>query len=229
MESKRPPNKLSDNELLDILNRTSLEDKDRIKIEDSSDNDILRFISFYEIEEGKHFVSSSLMYKLYKAWSRGMSLSSQFGHQFSQYFSKYQIGLSYGYLLNIDKLKVSKQLFNYLNADSKIQKTVRKTHVANFIKKYGIKRGTFEIDLHSLYYLYDKWTYSYKKKVPLSKFVFFNVMKLFLSTNPLTGHNKTYFLIDETILNYITREEIERIQKGALVKYAREKKRNKTT
>ena len=225
MESKTPPNNLSDTDLLDILNKTSAEEKELIKIEDSSNDDILEFISFYRIESGEHFVSHHLISKLYCNWSKTPYKVSQFHKIFAFYFPRYKNGLTWGYLLNTDTLNISKQLFNFLNK-SKFNKKSNTLNLNNFIKKFDIKPGNFRIDKENLYYLYTNWLIRSKKNIQL-QIVFLGFMKSFLKYELI--EDRLYFLIDECMFNYITKEEVNKIKKGKLVRNEKEKKRNKTT
>lgn len=231
MESKKPLNSLTEEELTRILEQTSVEDKNKIKIEEASTNDILEFISFYNLQAGTNVIPAKLIKRLYSHWSKNPVYAVN--AVLTEFFPTYLAHTGkIAFLLNQDAMNISKELFNFLDKpEIKNNKSYRK-HCELFLKKFDLKSGNFEVCKEVIYYLYDKWMYSKRSKEQLSLKNLSSILKVYLKF--IAPHGRTIrgkFSISKSVLKHITLEEINQIEKGTLFnKNAKEKiikKKNK--
>lgn len=167
-------------------------------------NDVLDFLSTYGIKEGPNKIFVSLIYGLYKRWSKKPIYRTQFGMELSKLFDSFQ-GTSKLTKYQINK---SKEFFLEKSVKKGQNKTKRKPWLGHFLKfkeYYKLKSGSFYIKDVVLYNLYDKWVYKNNNKNPLSMHQFLKFCRLFFQ-NPaikiVKGHE--YFSINSETKEYLT-------------------------
>ena len=210
MGLKTFPNKITDEELTKILKETSEEEKSTLKA--STNLDIIDFITVFNITEGKHFVSTHFIYKLYYNWSKRKFDRGTFFQEFTKYIPKYFSYPNLGYLININALTLSKQLYNFIDKPKIVISPSIHRHAQNFIKKFDIKPGDCRVGLDALYRMYDRWTYAIKKPNPLTYREFSAILNFFIKTRTKSLHNKRTYYLDSSILNHLTEEDVRKIK-----------------
>lgn len=101
--------KLTTEQLLKIA-QTRLEEIKKVK--PSQKNDVLQFINEWNIKEGKHKVTSSLIYQSYKSWTRRPKSKQSFLIFFSKAFESKMIGSKRCYLLNYRPVELLNKIDN---------------------------------------------------------------------------------------------------------------------
>lgn len=215
------PNTLTQEELLKILK----EDPSEIKEEDNQTDDILGFVSFFNLKPGKNLVPKKLIYQLYQYWSKAPISSNNFFNKFTLYFQPTGYGHRTSFYLNLESINISKRLLKLIDKHTRIKtkSPTYKRHFESFLNHYKLKAGKIWIESYILYYLYDKWTYKIKKKHPLSKEQFYNFCKLYFPKNRITTSSVLFYQVDDIIYKIITRKEVEEIRKGVRDKNKKEK------
>lgn len=163
-------------------------------------NDILDFLTIYQIKSGTEFITSQLLYKFYKMWSKTPVSPNKFSTQVKYFISSN----SAGYLINIPNMDILQNVVKQLKKPDKTKSKLFKQHFDNYLKKYDIKEGTFFVKDTILYNLYDKWTYGNKKRHPLSLNQFINFGKLYFESKYIDRNY--WFAVDKTIIKHLTED-----------------------
>lgn len=220
MALKKSANNKSTEELLKDL-ETEIEGKvseRKIQSEDS----VITFLRFYNIEPGNQKIKTTYLYKLYKDFTKNPHSSYTFAKKIGNYLTR--IAAKYGdhYLINQKVLNLSEKALEILkknDVDNTHGSLPKKQHFDNFIKKYNIKPGTSDswiwISTQALFNVYDKWSYSIKKKNPLSLNRFRDLCKVYF---PFKQDQMTYYfkitpldmMSEEQARNSLTNEKKEK-------------------
>jgi hypothetical protein len=199
---------LSENELLDLIRN----EPSSVKIYEWPD-DIMEFISIYNIKGGKELVTFRLLYKLYKKWSKNPIKFEPFISSLRDILPSHSSYI----LLNRKALNVKEEVFKYLKQDDK---TKYKGHIDTynrFRNDYCIKRGGLFIKDTVLYDLYLKWC----KKRPLSIRQFKMFCKMYFDEKLIDKHY--WFGVDKSINDYLTEELINEMRKPSDPKKTKQK------
>lgn len=203
----KPITEISKEDLLDLVNSNT----NKVTIFDYK-NDLLDFISTYNIIQGENRIPGQLIYNLYKRWSKNPLHRNHFGQEMSQLFPNIRYGQGNVFLINKEKDYFLEKIVN-----KKQNKTKRKpwlTHFNKFIDKYQLKSGRFYVKDIVLYNLYDKWTYKNGNKNPLGFQQFLKFCRLFFSKPARKMINKhEWFSIDSNIKNHLTDNLLELMKK----------------
>lgn len=191
---------LTEEELLKLL-----EDKegDNFNLTDYK-NDLLEFISFYQLRPGTNKVTPAILFELYKLWSKKPIKQKAFTKQMGEMLpTERTFSLRY-YLLNCPQNSVLGYVIKYLKTHNKTHSKVYKQHFDNFLKKYEIKNGSFFIKDFVLFDLYDQWVYQIRKRRPFSYNQFQNFCKLYFEHKYIEPNN--WYGVDQSIIRYLSEE-----------------------
>ena len=225
MESAKLPNNATTEELL-----KSLEQGDSVAVEyavDSYHNDVLAFFSSYGILPGEHQVNKSVLRYIYKNWSNNPITYKQFVTELGKFFAKSISGGRTCFNINQDAFTLSTRAYKIIskNTRSATKSPKTKEHFENFIKKYDIKKGTFWIEARTFFYLYDKWTYTIKKKNPIGYLNFLKLCRLYFPVKKNTGRDLHWVGLDNSITKHIPKYKINSLRKARKVYADRRYKR----
>lgn len=139
-------------------------------------NDVVPFISHFNIGVGTELVTNKLIYWLYTKWSKEPLSKSGFFQEFSKYIPAHNSN----YKINVSSLTLSEAAYKM------IQKKVRdplktkkgKFDFDQFLERYSIQKGNKWVPSYLIYYYYRHWADSLKKK-PLSLESFTQFCKLY--------------------------------------------------
>lgn len=207
---KRQPVHKTTQELLDDLNsqqETPNISEEKIQSQDT----LLTFLRFYNIEPGTHPIKARYLYKLYKQFTENPITSIQFNTQIGYYLkfvrpsfkNNKKIEPSKYYLINKTVLNLSERALEFIESIDKNppHKSLDwKAHFDNFLAKYDIKPGKDKyiwVSTTTLYNLYDKWKYEIKRKKGLSRNEFVQFCKIYFEHKQETM--SLYYKIDESI------------------------------
>ena len=189
-----------------------------MEIKISFDNPILSFIQAFKIQNGIQKVSDKLLYQLFKLWNNTRIDKRNFNIQLSKYIDceiKYSRRM---YLVDISFLNVAEICEKFIR-NKKRDKTKSlkwKNHFDQFIEDTKLTEGQTWIEGDILYYIYNNWLDSKKKKTGFTFGVFMEILHIhFETTTKLTTGMIRAFKVNRTaLLNNITREEVERWRLG---------------
>lgn len=198
MSKLKPITEISNEELLDLI----LENPKQVATFNYS-NDVLEFISTYNIQSGEHQILLPLIYNLYKKWSQKPIHRITFGTEMSKLFVSVQYGKGTTYRIN-----KSKEFFQEKSIKKVQNKTKRKRwnkHFKLFLDKFELKSGRFFIKDVVLYNLYDRWVYKNHNKNPLSLHQFLKFCRLnFKKPAPKMIRSHEWFSVDSKIKEHLT-------------------------
>lgn len=200
---KKAITQLTESELLDL-----------IKSEPSSitlyewPTDVMQFISVYNLKSGTERITTKLLYKLYKLWSKNPVPRKTLTTTLMDLFPSDRIGESHLILLNKETLNIKQETLKYLKKHNKTKDKGWMEHFTKYLHEYCIESGCFYIKDTVLYNLYDKWCY--KKRSPLALAQFNNFCKLYFKNKFI---KKNYwFAVDEKIQKYLTEDLIKEMR-----------------
>ena len=198
------------NNVEELLKRLETSDED-VDYRNPHENDVMEFIAFFGIEQGDFKVTTNLLYRIYRGWSKLKISSKSFLHTFS-YYVIVEKGNAF---LDKQAFKLTDEAYQYLlgahNTNSLTRVPKVRQHFSAYLSHYKITSGTNWIEFQVLYYLYDKWAYKNKTKRPLAQKPF----KRFLSDNFERKIVKNIYWYKVSDLSAsITQKEIDEIRQG---------------
>ncbi len=208
MNKIKPITQISDEDLL-----KSLEDNKDVKEEINAlySNDILDFISYFNLQQGEERVSSRLLYKIYKSWSKVKISKKSFVSHLGSFFSLSRNSMEHMILLNMSYNPLLKKSLSIIKRKVKTRRRFYKEHFENYLSKYNIKKGSFFVKSSVLYNLYDKWIYTFKKRNPLSSNQINDFFKLFNFKTKLIERDY-WFGLDKSIIEHLTKDNINEMR-----------------
>ncbi len=205
--TKKPITQVSSEDLLKILENND----SKIENIPHQKNDIMDFISQFNLKQGEEIVTLRLLYRFYCAWSKNRLKPKSFSHNIALYFY-----IKNGYiLLDINHLQLLKSTARKLRKTKpKTKSRLFKKHFESYLNKYSINKGSFFVKDSVLYNLYDKWTYGFKKRNPLKISQLNQFFKIFKFESKSINNNK-WFGLDKSIIKHLTEENINEMRKHA--------------
>ena len=192
----------------------SLEDSEEQK--EYSDQ-VLNFIAFYNLKPGNNLVKATVLYKLFKNWSKADVSSGTFTNRLKEIFP-YQV-IKDGTFFSLDQsaLNLSEAALKLLQTKPERHLLPSyKRHFESFLNRYQVTEGTYWVESYILYYLYDKWLYEIKRKTNhLGYQSFNNLMSLYFTVKkPNTNQSYVVRINKENLMKHITEEHMEQIRQG---------------
>jgi len=178
-------------------------------------NNIVPFLSHYNITPGNYSVTKSLLYRLYKAYVEEPAPALVFHRVVGQYLHKYHNRSGGFYQLNLDQFKISKHMFDLLR-DSKIDKTKSvkwRKRFETFLEAKNIAAGKDWVAGYVLYEIYLDWCRERKKGPSFSYSAFHSFLKVYFSGQRKTANRSLWFQVNENAANYYTKEQLDGIEK----------------
>lgn len=181
-------------------------------------NEVLKFLTTFNIQPGEHLVHVDLMYQYYKQWTLEEDINKiTVTKRIKRYIPLEKKGHNNYFLINKDSIKFSEDVLSYLTSLRKRDKINSKhwgTHFQNFMRFNHIKEGNLYIEAYILHQLYDDWTYRRKLKEPTGKLgwkTFKQFCRMYL---PIKIKNNTLYIgVTKDIYNsYLTEEKIKELR-----------------
>jgi hypothetical protein len=217
--NKKPvlPSLASYEELLEILNQEESDiaelsvDKPQEKIVEYTD-DVVPFLSQYEIIPGDKAVKKSLLYKFYRAYSENPVDSYIFNRIVGQYIQYYSNSNGLFYKINMDSFRISKFILE-LNKQGKIDKpksAAYRKRFEKFLKEHNIEKGEHFTPGFVIYEIYRD---SLKGKHPEFSYKSFQQMlKLYFKEKRVESNRSLWYGVNKETRNYYGEEEIRAIK-----------------
>lgn len=211
------PSQLTDEEILALLDaEDQLWDEDVSQIFDYND-DIVPFLSNYQITPGTTPVSKKLLYKLYKAYSKQPLDQHNFNIQIGKYISPDRDH----FLLNTDQFAVSRYIYEAEKTRDKAKSLTYQKHFNWFITEAGIETGRAWLEGFILFYIYKDFCKSRRVNPKLGYVNFHKFLKLHFPYKRLKGNRALFFKVNEQTENFFNGEERERIRQARTTKETR--------
>lgn len=218
MARKKLPTELEIEDLLKSLDNDIKEDE----IFDYQ-NDIIPFLSKYEIKPGTFKVTKRLVYYLYKLYSQNAIELTTFSRECLKYLDDTQ-GF---YLINKKDIELSKEIYKLYKAKKRVvEKSPHiKTHFQAFLNHYKLVPGTYYIESFVLFNLYDQFNYNNKKINLLGYKSFIKMCNLFFQRKRLTSNRVTWYGVDKSITDVLTPERLTTMREGRVEFHGKKKKK----
>jgi hypothetical protein len=181
-------------------------------------NDILSFISVFNIQSGEDRIKKNTLYSIYRVWSKNPIPSKDFHLEMFKFLPVCQVQNAAGYNINQNAIKLTHEAYSLFKQQKvRTLKSKRWTqHFENFLLFHALTSGNFWLESDILYFIYDKYTHErgLDRTVHLymTKEVFYIYADIFLK-HKITKYGKMYG-ISENIQNFFQPDQLARMQKA---------------
>lgn len=195
---------LTDAELLELI-------ENPVSSPNTITNNIIDFISVYNLKTGDEPIKIRLLYNLYKAWTKNPLSPRIFSNTLTNLFTSKQSAGNTLVYLNKSAINVHTEVLKLVEPADKTRQKGWTDHFNKYLLHYGIKKGGLFIANNVLYNLYDKWTYKNNNRRPLGPNQFNNFCKVFFEYKNVQG--RLWFKIDKSIEQHLTEDLIKLMYK----------------
>lgn len=233
MPHKKSSNhEIDTDKLLEALEQSTVTKEDAPKI-DYSSIEIADYFNFFGIKSGSYNVTGKVLYLIYKNWKADKSKMysyNEFISEVNNYLPPIKSAKVNTYRINRNAFKLSEEAIIELNKNeikkkNRVKKFFARTkHFDTFAQWLGLSKGNDPIRSLVVFYFYDYWSYTYKKK----NLGMYNLID-FLSNkfkNKRTSKER-YLLIDKSMLN--TTEETLLKAQGWAEAYGKRKSKKRSS
>jgi len=223
---KTIPTLLSDDELIQAFSESVMGSEEVTEVLDSSD-DIVPFLSHYNVVPGDMLVSKKLLYKLYKTYSKEPQTERTFNNTVGTFLGHYRNYSGNFYLINQDAFKISQYIFK-----DTLKHKVKKTHSGTYQRHFEwftsnacVESGNNWLEGFILHQIYKDHCRSKHVTATLGTENFHKFLKLHFEHRRVSKSRALFFKVDDNTFNKLTEEEKNGIREGR--KKGRSKKDSK--
>jgi hypothetical protein len=200
------PSQLSDEEILALF-----------EAEDSPEpvaeifeykDDIVPFLSFYQITPGDTPVKKKLLYKLYKTYSKQPLDELNFNVQAGNYLAP----SNQYYHINIDTFAISKQIYEAEKKRDKTKSLSYQKHFNWFMEQARVERGRQWIEGFILFYIYKDFCKQRRVHPKLGYVNFHKFLKLHFQYRRVSENRALWFRVDEKTATTFSEEDCDKIR-----------------
>lgn len=213
------PSEISTEDLLKSIN-TAQDAQESIK---EPHSDVTRFLTHYELQSGAYPVRQSVIYRLYRAWSKDPDERYAFGVEAAKYLFSRQIGPKYYYLINKDAFKLEDRSYQLLKNRDKRKSPAYQKHFQNFLNAHSIQKGKIYIPCYAIHNLYKQWA---GKRPALSYGSLFQFLELHFKSKRVETSKARAFGLSDNIKDYISEEKIKELKEARKRKSKRKNKKS---
>jgi len=175
------------------------------------ENDVVPFLSHYNITPGSTPVNKRLLYKLYKQhYSKDPLSSTQFHLIVGMFIVSYWNKAGGFYRMNQDNFTVSTHIFKEYN-EHRVEKTKSNTyrkHFELFLKKKSISNGNKWFEGYYLHEIYKDYCRELKLTRPkLGRDNFHKFMKLYFKHRRISDSRAMWYMVNEETTKLLTEED----------------------
>lgn len=216
---KKAPHTLKTDELLDLLEEAEKSPEPQEQDLSQYKNDILTFLSVFDIKQGTDYIKKNTLYSIYKVWSKRPLWKKDFLTEIDALFQSH--GTS-GYKINHNAIKLTHDAYVKFKTEGvKLTSKHWTIHFQGFLEYHALETGDFWIEDDLLFFLYDKYTYitgaDSRHKGCLKKKDFYKFCDLFLNKK-ITKYGRVYGL-STNIQNFFQAGQLARMKEA----YGKEK------
>ena len=210
---KKVPHSLDTEELLKRITNSEPEEVttdslDGILLEEVMQDDVLSFLSAFNIQHGEERIRRTTLYNIYRAWSMSPVQKTSFHLQVGNYIPV----ITNYYAINQNSIKLTYDAYkNFKKTKSQAKSKLWVSRVEDFLNFNAVKDGPLWLEIDILYFLYDKFEHERGHPTKVSKRYFEKIMDVFLK-NKVTEKSKLY-AVSENIKNQFQPGQLERMKK----------------
>lgn len=211
MSERKLPNSLTDEELLKVLENEDFKTEEIKILDEALFTDIPAFVHAYDIKPGTKPIVATLLYKLYRHWSKDPLTSVIFNKHMLSYFRSKRGKHSHLLFINVSFYKLMQKLQKALSDSGNALKNKvlkNKAVFESFITLNNIKAGTEYIASSNLHSLFMHWrkVNNIKKNMDHRHFkkfleIYFEGKKIMSKYVTSYGINQTVEQLENTINN----------------------------
>jgi hypothetical protein len=230
MSNTKLPHLASEQELLEALSKDEPAPT-VLTSQPTFGNDIVSFLSFYDIQLGEDKVTLRMLFHLYKLWSKNPVSRETFAKQMGIYIGKSIRGY---YFINKGTLKLTEEAFRLVNEQTvnKAKSVPWRRHYEDFLTHHSITTGKYYIESYILFMLYKEYIVTTDRKA-LSYVQFNNLSKVYFKDCKQNDHGVYLFGINEVFaevrLNELRMKHKQKYEEKENKKKSRKVSRSKTT
>lgn len=214
MENKKSlPSTMTYEELLAAMEKEepteSVETEEILEYE----NNVVPFLSHFNILPGETVVSKKLLYNLYRVFVSEPVNSLSFNRIVGQFLGHYRNYSGNFYRINQDQFAISQHIFK-LFTESHITKTKSVTyqnHFKAFLATKNITKGTHWVQGFVLYEIYRDFCRDRHKQAKFSYSSFYKFLQENFKSRRVSGNRSMWFGVNEEAKNYFTKEQVNDI------------------
>lgn len=177
------------------------------------ENNVVPFLSHFNILPGETPVSKKLLYHLYKKSVDEPRDTLSFNRIVGQFLGHYRNYSGNFYMINQDQFAISSHIFK-LFTQSHITKTKSNTYQKHFLTFCDIKnvtKGTHWVQGFVLYEIYRDFCRDRHKRAAFSYETFFTFLKENFKYKRVNKNRSMWFAVNEEAKNYYTKEQLDDI------------------
>jgi hypothetical protein len=177
-------------------------------------NNVIPFLSYYNIIPGDKPVTKQLLYKLYKHHVDDPADKLSFHRTVGEYLSNYSNRSGRFYQINIDQFKISKHLFD-LFKENKVDKTKSlswRKRFDTFLATKKITAGSTWVAGYVIFEIYLDFCRDRKKRASFSYDSFHRMLKEYFESKRKSSNRSLWFKVNKETSVYFTQEQIDEIK-----------------
>lgn len=204
MDSTKPRDKLTDQELLDLLKDDN--EEVNLSLVDEEQN-VFGFISAYKLKSGNDKINIAVLYNLYNIWAKEPILKNNLKNQLKDLF---RLDADDNIYLELKESEISQMMIQVLSKRNKTEKQAKHIHknISSFLRKETITAGPHYVQDYVLYAIYSR---HFTNRMRFSTTTFISGLKNILEYK-IDVNNVYWFGINTKTLN-VSQEEIETARK----------------
>lgn len=222
MPSKSPvkvtPKALDTDTLLDLVEKAP---DDKAIMGEKYKNDVLGFLSTFNIQPGEDTIKGNTLYSIYKVWSKEPLPKNTFYREVNNFLPEKTPTF---YKINQNVIKLTHEAYSRFKQERNI-KLKNKTwtrHFEDFLLYYSLKTDNFWIEGPILYFIYDK--YAHERGLDKHNSTHMNLQTFYAYADLFLKYKKTktgkYYAVSDNITIQFQEGQLERMQR----EYAKEQK-----
>ena len=194
------PSSLTEEELLALLETAEEAPENAIF---TYTDDIVPFLSNYDIQPGTTSVSKKLLYDLYKLYSEEPVSNYEFQLKVGKYLDHDR---AY-YKINKDQFIISSVIFSEKKTKDKTKSLSYQKHFQWFLDNKGVKSGNKWLEGFALFEIYTQFCRERRVHPKLGYKTFHKFLKLHFSYRRVNENRSLWFHVDEKTFNLLTVEQ----------------------
>lgn len=189
------------------------------------DNNVIPFLSHYQIQPGEFLVSKSQLYSLYRQHVMDPIPQLNFHRIVGQFIGHYRNHSGNFYKINLHQFKLSEYMFKLrVGKIKKVDKSKGwRRHFESFLKKKEIEKGNNWLEGYILQEIYRDFCRDRKKRPALGYENFLKMGRLYFEHRRVSSSRAVFFKVNDKAYNYFTEEKKDEFREAR-----RSQKNNKT-